>query len=94
MSVRDAALHAAKLRLRPILMTSFAFILGVVPLFVAAGAGAASRRSLGTAVFGGMNAATLLAVFFVPVQYFVIESIVDRRRKATPTKERQPEFAD
>ena len=79
MPVREAALHAAKLRLRPILMTSFAFILGVVPLFVATGAGAASRRSLGTAVFGGMLAATLLAIFFVPVQYYVIESFVERR---------------
>jgi len=94
LSVRDAALRAAKLRLRPILMTSFAFILGVVPLFLATGASAASRRSLGTAVFGGMNAATLLAVFFVPVQYFVIESFVARRRRSTPAKERQPEFAD
>jgi multidrug efflux pump subunit AcrB len=65
-----------------------------VPLFVATGAGGASRRSLGTAVFGGMNAATLLAVFFVPVQYFVIESIVERRRKAAAVKEREPEFAD
>src|SRR5580658_3387937 len=82
MGVQEAALHAAKLRLRPILMTSFAFILGVVPLFVATGAGAASRRSLGTAVFGGMLAATLLAVFFVPVQYFVIETFVERRSKA------------
>jgi multidrug efflux pump len=81
MPVREAALHAAKLRLRPILMTSFAFILGVVPLFVATGAGAASRRSLGTAVFGGMLAATLLAIFFVPVQYFVIESLIERRGK-------------
>jgi multidrug efflux pump subunit AcrB len=98
MSPRDAALHAARLRLRPILMTSFAFILGVVPLFVATGAGAASRRSLGTAVFGGMLAATLLAIFFVPVQYYVIESIVERRKKRrqqrTPTETRQPEFAD
>jgi hydrophobe/amphiphile efflux-1 (HAE1) family protein len=81
MGVREAALHAAKLRLRPILMTSFAFILGVVPLFVATGAGAASRRSLGTAVLGGMLAATLLAIFFVPVQYFVIETFVERRSK-------------
>jgi hydrophobe/amphiphile efflux-1 (HAE1) family protein len=80
MPVREAALHAAKLRLRPILMTSFAFILGVVPLFVATGAGAASRRSLGTAVFGGMLAATLLAIFFVPVQYYVIETMVERRK--------------
>jgi hydrophobe/amphiphile efflux-1 (HAE1) family protein len=81
MSVIDAALHAARLRLRPILMTSFAFILGVVPLFLAVGASSASRRSLGTAVFGGMNAATLLAIFFVPVQYVVIESWVERRRQ-------------
>jgi hydrophobe/amphiphile efflux-1 (HAE1) family protein len=96
MSARDAALHAARLRLRPILMTSFAFILGVVPLFVATGAGAASRRSLGTAVFGGMLAATLLAIFFVPVQYYVIESIVERRQKTgrTRTETREPEFAD
>jgi len=85
--VREAALEAAKLRLRPILMTSFAFILGVVPLFVATGAGAASRRSLGTAVFGGMLAATLLAIFFVPVQYYVIETLVERRKK--PVRNRQ-----
>ncbi len=96
MSARDAAVHAARLRLRPILMTSFAFILGVVPLFVATGASAASRRSLGTAVFGGMLAATLLAIFFVPVQYYVIESLVERRRRRrpTPTETREPEFAD
>ncbi len=87
MPVREAALHAAKLRLRPILMTSFAFILGVVPLFVATGAGAASRRSLGTAVFGGMLAATLLAIFFVPVQYYVIETFVERRKKPAPSRE-------
>ena len=68
-SIRDAALEAARLRLRPILMTSFAFILGVTPLLMASGAGAASRRSLGTAVFGGMNAATLLAIFIVPVLF-------------------------
>jgi hydrophobe/amphiphile efflux-1 (HAE1) family protein len=93
MSVRDAALHAAKLRLRPILMTSFAFILGVVPLFIATGAGAASRRSLGTAVFGGMLAATLLAIFFVPVQYYVVETLAERRGKrthGTVEREREP----
>ena len=96
MSARDAALHAARLRLRPILMTSFAFILGVVPLVVATGASAAARRSLGTAVFGGMLAATLLAIFFVPVQYYVIESLVERRKRRRPsrTETRQPEFAD
>ena len=92
MPVREAALHAAKLRLRPILMTSLAFILGVVPLFVASGAGAASRRSLGTAVFGGMLAATLLAIFFVPVQYYVIETLVERRKKpARGRTQREPQ---
>jgi hydrophobe/amphiphile efflux-1 (HAE1) family protein len=94
MPVREAAMHAAKLRLRPILMTSFAFILGVVPLFVATGAGAASRRSLGTAVLGGMLAATLLAIFFVPVQYFVIETFVERRGKSATQKAREPQPAE
>jgi multidrug efflux pump len=81
MSTYDAALEAAHLRLRPILMTSFAFILGVVPLLIATGAGAASRRALGTTVFGGMNAATLLAVFIVPVLYVVVQRFADKRRK-------------
>ena len=66
-------MEAARLRLRPILMTSFAFILGVTPLLFAGGPGGASRRSLGTAVFGGMNAATLLAIFIVPVLFVVIQ---------------------
>jgi hydrophobe/amphiphile efflux-1 (HAE1) family protein len=79
-SIVDAAMEAARLRLRPILMTSFAFILGVVPLALAIGAGAASRRSLGTAVFGGMNAATLLAVFIVPVLYVVIQRVAERKK--------------
>ena len=79
-SIVDAAIDAAHLRLRPILMTSFAFILGVLPLVVAAGAGAASRRALGTTVFGGMLAATLLAIFIVPVLYVVIETFTERRR--------------
>jgi len=73
MSIVDAAMDAAKLRFRPILMTSFAFILGVFPLVIAQGAGGASRQALGTAVFGGMIAATLLAVLFVPVFYKVIQ---------------------
>jgi multidrug efflux pump len=80
-SIREAALEAARLRLRPILMTSFAFILGVTPLLMAHGAGAASRRSLGTAVFGGMNAATLLAIFIVPVLFAVIQGIAVRKAK-------------
>ncbi len=75
----QAAMEAAQLRLRPILMTSFAFILGVAPLAIAQGAGAASRRALGTAVFGGMNAATLLAVFLVPVLFVLVERVAGRR---------------
>jgi len=80
MTIEKAAIEAAHLRLRPILMTSFAFILGVVPLLIASGAGAASRRALGTTVFGGMNAATLLAIFIVPVLFVVVERIAERRR--------------
>ena len=79
--IAEAALEAAKLRLRPILMTSFAFILGVVPLVIAVGAGAASRRALGTTVFGGMNAATLLAIFIVPVLFVVVERLGAGRKK-------------
>ncbi len=71
----DAALTGAKLRLRPILMTAFAFILGCVPLWTAAGAGAVSRRVLGTVVIGGMLAASVLAIFFIPVSYVVIERL-------------------
>jgi HAE1 family hydrophobic/amphiphilic exporter-1 len=69
----DAALEGAKVRLRPILMTSFAFILGCVPLWFADGAGAVSRRVMGTAVIGGMFAASALAIFLIPVTFFVIE---------------------
>ncbi|MEO8996994.1 MAG: efflux RND transporter permease subunit, partial [Nitrosospira sp.] len=76
----DAALEAARLRFRPIIMTSMAFILGVFPLVVASGAGAASRNSIGTGVFGGMLAATFLAIFFVPL-FFVMIGKVARRGK-------------
>ena len=74
----SAALEAAQLRLRPIIMTSFAFILGVVPLILASGAGAASRVSMGVTVFSGMVAATLLAIFFVPVLFVVVDRVVGR----------------
>jgi hydrophobe/amphiphile efflux-1 (HAE1) family protein len=80
-SIEEAAMEAAHLRLRPILMTSFAFILGVVPLVMATGAGASARRALGTTVFGGMNAATLLAIFIVPVLYVVVNRFSERRKK-------------
>jgi HAE1 family hydrophobic/amphiphilic exporter-1 len=72
-SIVSSAMEAARLRLRPILMTAFAFILGVIPLMLASGAGAASRQSIGTTVFGGMLAATLFSLLFVPVFYAVIE---------------------
>jgi multidrug efflux pump subunit AcrB len=88
MTIMDAAVEAAHLRLRPILMTSFAFILGVTPLLVAIGAGAASRRALGTTVFGGMIAATLLAIFFVPVLFVVVERIAER--KSGPRRVEEP----
>jgi HAE1 family hydrophobic/amphiphilic exporter-1 len=78
LSIVEAAMEAARLRLRPILMTAFAFILGVVPLMIASGAGAASRQSIGTTVFGGMLAATILTLLFVPVFYAVIESLRER----------------
>jgi HAE1 family hydrophobic/amphiphilic exporter-1 len=76
-SIREAATEAARLRFRPILMTSFAFILGVVPLVWATGAGAASRQSVGTVVFGGMLSSTLLAVFFVPVFFVAFEGLIE-----------------
>jgi len=87
-SIIDAALEASRLRFRPILMTSFAFILGIYPLVNATGAGAASRRSLGTAVFGGMLAATVLAVFFVPVFFVLMQRLSEIRRR--PASVRPP----
>ncbi|HNC40512.1 MAG TPA: efflux RND transporter permease subunit, partial [Nitrosomonas sp.] len=76
----DATLEAAKLRFRPIIMTSMAFILGVFPLVIASGAGAASRHSIGTGVFGGMLAATFLAIFFVPIFFVIVNRIAHRVR--------------
>lgn len=69
----DAALQGAKVRLRPILMTSFAFIFGCIPLWLADGSGAVARRVMGTAVIGGMLAASALAIFLIPVTFYVIE---------------------
>ncbi|MEP6880245.1 MAG: efflux RND transporter permease subunit, partial [Nitrosospira sp.] len=87
-SLEDAALDAARLRFRPIIMTSMAFILGVFPLVVASGAGAASRNSIGTGVFGGMLAATFLAIFFVPL-FFAMIGKVSRRSKRSTAETRQ-----
>jgi HAE1 family hydrophobic/amphiphilic exporter-1 len=80
LSIVDAAIEAARIRLRPILMTSLAFILGVVPLVFAHGAGRAGRVSVGTTVFGGMIAATTLNLLFIPVLYVLIKSLVPSRR--------------
>jgi hydrophobic/amphiphilic exporter-1 (mainly G- bacteria), HAE1 family len=80
-SLLDAALSGARLRLRPILMTAFAFILGCVPLYAASGAGAISRQVLGTAVIGGMLAATAIAIFFIPVTFDVVERLSQGRKK-------------
>jgi HAE1 family hydrophobic/amphiphilic exporter-1 len=76
MSIFDAAVEAARIRLRPILMTSFAFILGVLPLAFATGAGAGARQSVGTAVAGGMIASTFLSIVFIPVLYVIIRTLV------------------
>jgi len=87
-SAFDAALTAATLRFRPILMTAFSFILGVLPLLIATGAGAVSRRALGTAVFGGMLLATVAGVFFIPFLYYVVQRARDatsRKRVSEPT---------
>src|SRR5437667_409627 len=75
----DAAVDASRLRLRPILMTSFAFIFGVIPLVLARGAGAEMRRALGTAVFSGMLGVTFFGIFLTPVFYVVIRWVTERR---------------
>jgi HAE1 family hydrophobic/amphiphilic exporter-1 len=90
-SILEAAVDAARMRFRPILMTSLAFILGVVPLVWASGAGAASRQSLGTAVFGGMISSTVLAVFFVPVFFVVMQSLIEWRYGPPRPRPRTPD---
>ena len=82
MSFIEAALEASKLRFRAILMTSLTFIFGVIPLVTSSGAGASSRHSVGTGVLGGMIAATILALFFVPLFYSVIEAVAHRKEKS------------
>jgi HAE1 family hydrophobic/amphiphilic exporter-1 len=82
----DAALEGAKLRLRPILMTSFAFILGCVPLWKATGSGAIARNILGTTVIGGMLAASFIAIFIIPVCYYLMEKMFGKKAAATAEK--------
>jgi HAE1 family hydrophobic/amphiphilic exporter-1 len=81
----DATLEGAKVRLRPILMTSFAFILGCVPLWTATGSGAVSRRVMGTVVIGGMLASTAISIFIIPALFYVVE-------RFRPAKHLQPQI--
>src|SRR5512137_1050070 len=80
-SIADAALEGARLRLRPILMTSFAFILGCVPLALASGSGAVARKVMGTAVIGGMVTATCIAIFIIPATFYLVEKLAHRKGK-------------
>ena len=84
LTIREAAIESARIRLRPILMTSLAFILGVLPLVLATGAGQASRHSVGTTVFGGMIASTFINLFLIPILYIVIRSLTARDAGAKP----------
>jgi HAE1 family hydrophobic/amphiphilic exporter-1 len=79
-SITDAAMEAAELRLRPILMTSFAFILGVLPLVFASGAGENGRHSVGTSIVGGMLLSTVLNLFFIPVLYVILQTALGAGR--------------
>jgi multidrug efflux pump len=90
-SILGAALEACRIRLRPILMTSFAFIMGVVPLVISTGAGAEIRRALGVAVFAGMLGVTFFGLFLTPVFYVVVRSLVTRQAPTTvPRQEPAP----
>jgi HAE1 family hydrophobic/amphiphilic exporter-1 len=89
----DAALEGARLRLRPILMTSFAFILGTVPLWTATGAGSVARQIMGTTVIGGMLAASLLGVFFIPVVFYVVEKWSGAVRGTPPALSSEPRIS-
>jgi len=94
LSFFDAAAEAAKLRLRPIVMTSFAFVLGTVPLAIATGASANSRHSIGTGVIGGTLAATVIAIFFIPMFYWSLQTLSAKfsrgpKSQASPTPEQR-----
>jgi HAE1 family hydrophobic/amphiphilic exporter-1 len=82
MPLAEAAVEATRRRFRPIVMTSFAFILGVVPLLSAQGAGAASQQAIGTVVFGGMLSSTIITIPFIPVFYVIMQGFSERRAKS------------
>ena len=88
-SLMEAVSIAAKQRFRPIIMTSMAFMLGVTPLALASGAGAASQNAIGIAVMGGMAAATFLAIFFVPMFYVMVENIFHRGEKQSEDQKKE-----
>jgi multidrug efflux pump subunit AcrB len=85
-AILDAAVEGSRLRLRPILMTSFAFILGCVPLMLAHGSGAASRSTMGTGVVYGMTIATVVGLFIIPVCYVFVQRIVEKGKKTKPAE--------
>jgi multidrug efflux pump len=87
----EATLEGARLRLRPILMTSFAFIFGMLPLWFASGSGAVARRILGSTVIGGMIAASAIAIFLIPVTFYVIERFAGGRKQESPSPKIKPE---
>jgi HAE1 family hydrophobic/amphiphilic exporter-1/multidrug efflux pump len=86
--ILQAAIEGARLRLRPILMTSFAFIFGSMPLAIAFGAGAGARQSIGTAVVSGMLVATLVGIFFIPAFFVLLQRLSERQ---SPFREEQPD---
>lgn len=94
LSFADAAIEAAKLRFRPIIMTSLAFILGCVPLAISSGAGSASRHSIGTGVIGGMLAATFIATFFIPLFFMLIMKLTHRNKPIVLKKKTEGDAAD
>jgi len=93
-TILEASVQASQMRFRPIVMTSFAFILGVVPLVLAHGAGAVGQRALGTAVFGGMLASTCLAVFFIPIFYVIFQWVDEKLRGHAPVIAKEGVHAD
>ncbi len=93
-SLFDATMNAVKLRLRPIIMTSLAFILGMVPLAISTGAGAASRIAVGTGVMGGVIAATLLGIFFIPLSYLAVRRWISRGGPGTKMDTTREETTD
>ncbi|MBV9247001.1 MAG: efflux RND transporter permease subunit, partial [Methylobacteriaceae bacterium] len=96
-SILDAAVMGARLRFRPVMMTSFAFILGLLPLVIAEGAGATSRRAVGTPVFGGMIAASAFGIFVIPMLYVVFQWMRERvsgRAEAAVAKPAQAQAAE